>query len=120
MTCPFGWLSFWIGTRRYFRTDDDYYVFEPAHREYVVVQRPDGAAAATGDGSDASESTRVFAYPKRSQSEAQSDRDRYDCHVWAAGQSGFDPSVPEDRCDLVPGYRRALAACLEGRGYSVQ
>jgi hypothetical protein len=35
-------------------------------------------------------------------------------------QSGFDPSEPGERTDLIPDYRRAMTACLEGRGYSVQ
>ncbi len=35
----------------------------------------------------------VVAYPAQGQSEQQLDRDRYECHVWAVKQSGFDPSV---------------------------
>ena len=38
--------------------------------------------------------TEVVAYPAQGQSEQQLDRDRYECHVWAVRQSGFDPSVP--------------------------
>lgn len=38
--------------------------------------------------------TRVFFYPTTGQSEAQQDRDRYECHLWAVKQSGFDPSLP--------------------------
>ena len=38
--------------------------------------------------------TRVYFYPAAGQSEAQQDRDRYDCHLWAVKQSGFDPSLP--------------------------
>jgi hypothetical protein len=34
----------------------------------------------------------VFMYPARGQSQQQQDRDRYECHSWAAGQTGFDPS----------------------------
>jgi hypothetical protein len=36
----------------------------------------------------------VVAYPAQGQSEQQLDRDRYECHVWAVKQTGFDPSVP--------------------------
>lgn len=141
--------------------------------------------------------TKVFFYPSQGQSEAQQDRDRYDCHVWAVRQSGFDPTlrIPSpERSAVVParppghtvgtaaavgaiigaatsrpgdaaegavvgavagtlvgavaasaeadsaravaarqdsrdadryerdsaGYRRAMSACLEGRGYSVR
>ncbi|MFO1401866.1 MAG: glycine zipper 2TM domain-containing protein [Steroidobacteraceae bacterium] len=38
--------------------------------------------------------TRVIAYPQRGQDEAQLDRDRYECHLWAVRQSRFDPSAP--------------------------
>jgi len=34
----------------------------------------------------------VFAYPAKGQSQTQQDRDRYECHSWAANQTGFDPS----------------------------
>ncbi len=38
--------------------------------------------------------TDVFAYPQQNQSPEQQDRDRYDCHLWAVKQTGFDPSAP--------------------------
>jgi hypothetical protein len=34
----------------------------------------------------------IFIYPARGQSQAQQDRDRYECHSWATRQTGFDPS----------------------------
>jgi hypothetical protein len=34
----------------------------------------------------------IFMYPAKGQSQAQQDRDRYECHSWAARQTGFDPS----------------------------
>jgi len=37
-------------------------------------------------------STQVYFYPGAGQSAAQQSRDRYDCYLWAAKQSGFDPS----------------------------
>jgi hypothetical protein len=33
-------------------------------------------------------------YPAKGQSPEQMERDRYECHVWAVQQSGFDPSQP--------------------------
>jgi len=36
----------------------------------------------------------VYAYPRNGQSDEQLDRDRYECHLWAVQQSGFDPSGP--------------------------
>ncbi len=35
---------------------------------------------------------RVFVYPANGQSLEQTDRDRYECHVWAVQQTGVDPS----------------------------
>ena len=49
--------------------------------------------------------TRVYVYPTAGQSDAQLDRDRYECHLWAVRQSGFDPSVaqaaPHERVEVV-------------------
>jgi hypothetical protein len=38
-------------------------------------------------------SSDIFVYPNKAQSPEQQSKDRYECHVWAAGQSGFDPST---------------------------
>jgi len=38
--------------------------------------------------------TNLYTYPTKGQSPQQSDRDRYECHMWAVKQSGFDPSGP--------------------------
>jgi len=35
---------------------------------------------------------RVFVYPAKGQSAEQTERDRYECHVWAVQQTGVDPS----------------------------
>ncbi|MEP6548222.1 MAG: glycine zipper family protein [Gammaproteobacteria bacterium] len=35
---------------------------------------------------------RVFVYPANGQSAEQTDRDRYECHIWAVQQTGVDPS----------------------------
>ncbi len=34
----------------------------------------------------------VIAYPAQGQSQDQQSRDRYECHMWAVQQTGFDPS----------------------------
>jgi uncharacterized protein YcfJ len=50
--------------------------------------------------------TKVYFYPTQGQSEAQQDRDRYDCYVWSVDQTGFDPArriAPrEARASVVP------------------
>jgi outer membrane lipoprotein SlyB len=35
---------------------------------------------------------RVFVYPANGQSQEQTARDRYECHMWAVQQTGVDPS----------------------------
>src|SRR5712664_2249534 len=36
----------------------------------------------------------LYIYPSKGQSQAQQDKDRYECHSWAVKQTGFDPSKP--------------------------
>lgn len=36
----------------------------------------------------------LVVYPAQGQSPGQAAKDRYDCHIWAVQQSGFDPSRP--------------------------
>jgi hypothetical protein len=118
---PYGYLSFTLASDLFFFGAGNYYRWDPAYREYVVVERPRGAEdAVTKAESTPDTSTQVFAYPRQGQSEQQADRDRYDCHLWAVQQSGFDPAEPAERLELIPDYRRAMTACLEGRGYSVR
>ncbi len=45
--------------------------------------------------------SRIMVYPAQGQSPEQLERDRYECHVWAVQQTGFDPSRP----GLPPGER---------------
>ena len=62
--------------------------------------------------------TRVYFYPTAGQSTAQQDRDRYECHLWAVKQSGFDPSLPlpapAPRVEVIasppPGHDTAVGA----------
>lgn len=34
----------------------------------------------------------LYIYPAKGQSQAQTDKDRYECHNWAVQQTGFDPT----------------------------
>lgn len=43
----------------------------------------------------------LMIYPARGQTPQQVERDRYECHVWAVQQSGYDPSRP----GMPPGQR---------------
>ena len=46
------------------------------------------AAVPTAQGDD------MYIYPKEGQDKAQQDKDTYECHSWAVGQTGFDPTKP--------------------------
>ena len=63
----------------------------------------------------------VYVNPSNGQSAEQSDRDRYECHLWAVQQTGFDPSgtqlAPEQRVEIVaasPGAGHAVAGAATG------
>jgi hypothetical protein len=63
---------------------------------------------------------KMYVYPASGQSEARTAEDRYQCHVWAANQSGYDPTLGAGSRDDAEGYTRAFTACMEGRGYVVR
>jgi len=63
---------------------------------------------------------KLYVYPAAGQSEAQTTEDRYQCHVWAADQSGHDPTLGAGSRDEAESYTRAFTACMEGRNYVVK
>jgi hypothetical protein len=119
---PF-YTTIWIGGVPYFYANDTYYVWRPDQGQYEVVPPPDDSQATT---QPAPSSPDVFVYPKKNQSEAQQSQDKFECHKWAVAQSGFDPTQYAGTVPIAQGagkrmdYQRAMSACLEGRGYSVQ
>jgi hypothetical protein len=84
---------------------------------YQVVPSPIVAAT---DGA----APRMYVYPKQGQSPERQASDEYECHRWAVGQTGFDPSTQATGQAVSTGtrgdYARAQTACLEGRGYTVR
>ncbi len=62
----------------------------------------------------------LFVYPKGGQTATQTSFDRIECDRWAVGQTGFEPSQPSADPARRGGFLRAVAACLEGRGYTVK
>jgi hypothetical protein len=44
-------------------------------------------------GFNAFANSETYIYPNKGQNAQQQSQDRYQCHVWAANQSGFDPST---------------------------
>jgi hypothetical protein len=105
----------------YYYADDTYYRYDGTARQYVTVAPP--PEVQSQNGAQAPVGTDLIAYPKNGQSAEQQANDKYECHHWAATQSGFDPTEGASASATQPkrsDYMRAQAACLDGRGYSVK
>ena len=63
---------------------------------------------------------KLYVYPAGGQSETQTADDRYQCHTWAANESGHDPTLGSGSRDEAEGYTRAFTACMEARNYVVR
>ena len=115
---PDGFIAFSIGLDTFYYVNDTYYTWDDSRGGYVVVEKPAGADEAINEAT----SDRLIAYPPEGVSEEQQARDRYECHRWAVDQSGIDPTIEEDEFSARDrdDYRRAMSACLEGRGYTVK
>jgi hypothetical protein len=126
----------WSGGVPYYYADNVYYTAQPDQSGYVVASPPPDAdppaAPDAGDGGGGPPAAPPQAapmdfiiYPKNGQSKDQQAADEYECHNWARGQSGFDPTQADggvaggdaDRAHSY--YDRAMSACLQGRGYQV-
>ncbi len=118
-TLPYYYTTYYWGGVPYYYANNTYYRWDPAVGQYQTVSPPTEAQAPVGQDGDAVE---LIAYPKNAQSAEQQNKDKFECHRWAVGQTGFDPTQPAG--GAAPGnrgaYFRAQGACLEGRGYSVK
>jgi hypothetical protein len=119
-TLPRGYVSFAIGPRSYFYVNSTFFLWDDASRDYVVVEEPAEASSRLDAAQAPTDSPSLFVYPNQGQDQALTQRDRYDCHLWAADQSGYDPTYSNQNASLQNDYRRAMTACLEGRGYTVR
>jgi len=92
---------------------DDYYP-PPAEGNQVPSSAGHGAGG------------QMFIYPRQGQSEENQAKDFNKCNNWAVGQTGYDPTKPPvglPEAQLIQkqaDYRRAMGACLDGRGYTVR
>ncbi len=137
---PLAYATYWYGGVPYYYANDVYYTWNPSYSGYVATDPPPvadaGAAAAGASGAadtagpnDAGAPNpgpasapgpgpggvpgQIFMYPKNGQSPAQQATDKAECQKWASEQAG---QVAQNGSD----YQRAMAACVEGRGYSAQ
>jgi hypothetical protein len=120
-TLPLYYSTVWWEGVPYYYADNVYYRWDPAVSQYETVSPPPEIQGEAAASSPAASGT-LIVYPKNGQTEEQQGKDKFECHRWAAGQTGFDPTqatgaaAPGKRSD----YFRAQAACLEGRGYTVK
>jgi hypothetical protein len=125
---PLAYATYWYGGIPYYYANDVYYTYNPSYEGYVAtdpppVADPNGAAgggvgAAPPDagpppGDSGGGAGQIFMYPKNGQSAEQQAADKAACQQWASQQAG---QVAQNGSD----YQRAMAACVEGRGYSAR
>jgi hypothetical protein len=125
---PAAYATYWFSGIPYYYYDDLYYTWSPTRYGYVATDPPPAAESGSveqddqGDATPASpDSGSVYVYPRNGQSEEQTATDRFECHQWAASQSGFDPTTADSSSSSsgnAADYRRAMIVCLDGRGYS--
>jgi hypothetical protein len=120
-TLPYYYSTYWWGGVPYYYADNTYYRWDAGVGQYETVAPPAGIQNPTG-AAQASGPSDLIAYPKNGQTSEQLGKDKFECHRWAVGQTGFDPTQPGGGTagGNRSNYLRAQAACLEGRGYSVK
>jgi hypothetical protein len=98
----------------------------PVQPQSSMAPPPIPVVAPTNGSPAAGNPTGVAIHPRNGQSLDQQALDRYECYRFAVGQAGFDPLASHGAMSSVEvaqhdtEYSRAQAACLQGRGYTVQ
>ncbi|MGB6355875.1 MAG: hypothetical protein WBF21_18025 [Steroidobacteraceae bacterium] len=117
---PLYYSTYWWNGVPYYYADNTYYRWDGTINQYETVSPPAGLQGQAG--APAPGVSELIAYPKNGQSQDQQGKDKFECHQWAVSQTGFDPTQPAGATAAAkrPDYLRAQAACLEGRGYSVE
>lgn len=113
---PLAYATYWYGGIPYYYTNDVYYTWNPDYSGYTVTDPPPVAAQGSAEGGTpgglpSGGASQVFMYPRNGQSEDQQATDRRECEQWAGEQAGTGAANQEEG-------RRAMLACVEGRGYS--
>jgi hypothetical protein len=110
---PPAYVTLWLGGAPYYYANGVYYATAPGPG-YVVVAPPPGAEAAqpAPPPPPPKAPPEPVIYPRSGQSAAQTEADRRDCNRWATTQ----PAALAD----AEVFQRAVAACMDARGYSVR
>lgn len=102
---PSAYVTLWIGGSYVYYANGVYYA--PAGVDGYVVIAPPAEA-----GTAAAAAPEPVIYPRNGQSAEQTETDRRDCNRWATTQ----PAAMQDASV----FQRALAACMDARGYTVR
>lgn len=110
---PPAYTTLWIGGLAYYYANGVYYTQAPGG--YTVVAPPPGADTAQPmppPPPPAAAPPAPIVYPRNGQTAAQTEADQQQCNSWATTQ----PSAMADASV----FQRAVAACLDARGYTVR
>lgn len=119
---PPGYRVVIIDSQQYYLAGGVYYVWDNIRRGYRVVPPPEVIYESSEEApEDLVSSLNLFVYPGAGQGENEQANDRYDCHLWAVGETDFDPTLEQSSTGLERSdYKRAITACLESREYTVK
>jgi hypothetical protein len=119
---PPGYRIIYIDSHQYYLSGGVYYVWDNVRRGYRVVPPLVVINESSEEFQEPLESAlNLFFYPNAGQGENEQTNDRYDCHLWAVGETDFDPSLEQSSSELERSeYKRAITACLEARDYTVK
>jgi hypothetical protein len=110
---PPAYVTLWIGGAPYYYANGVYYAPVPGQGYTVVVPPPGADVAVPVPASPAPKvAPDPIIYPRNGQSASQTEADRQECNRWATTQ----PSAMAD----AEVFQRAVAACMDGRGYTVR
>jgi hypothetical protein len=108
---PPAYTTLWIGGAPYYYANGVYYATDPGG--YRVVQPPEGADnAKPAPVQSPRPAPDPILYPRNGQSPEQTENDRRECNRWATTQ----PDAMNDASV----FKRAVEACMDGRGYTVR
>lgn len=118
--------TMYFGQTPYYYANSTYYMQVP--QGYAVVAPPTRIAAVAPQAPVAPRAPtpeEFFVYPRAGQDLAQQAADREQCNEWATGQTAYDPrfglAADDDQATRKRSdYRRALDACMDGRGYTMK
>ena len=133
---PIGFGTTWYNDSPYYAYRDNYYAADGRGYRVIdqpredpmfsapgpapVVAAPPSTSSPTPSYEPSAKTGQLFAYPQKGQTDSEATFDRIECESWGSKQTGFFPGQSAESEPKKSDYQRAVAACLEGRGYTVR